>query len=216
MNRIRIKALIFDMDGTLVDSEPLHLSAYQSVLARHDQEFSEEENRKYLGQKDLEMASDLISRRGLTLSPRDLVSAKDEEFFSMVTKAPPMAGVMETLEEAKREGLRLAVASSSNMQTVELIIRSLGIIDYFEHLITGDQVANGKPAPDIFLLAAERMEVKPQECLVLEDTDAGVHAAKRAGMFCVAIPCEATKHQSHDEADSRLKSMAELRLLDWL
>jgi len=98
----------------------------------------------------------------------------------------------------------------------KLIVNSLKLDAFFQYFASGDQVKRGKPAPDVFLLAAERIGGDRKHCLVIEDTEAGVEAAKLAGMKVVAVPCDATKHQMHRFADMRLDSLLELQFDDWL
>ena len=208
-----IKALIFDMDGVIVDSEPLHLLAYQELFAAYNLPFTEDENREFLGRKDIEMAVVLIERFKLPLSPVQLVEMKERilaRLLSEQSKARP--GLYGILETARTNNVAMAVASSATLPTIELVVRTLNLQKYFHNLSSGDEVAHGKPAPDVFLLAARRLGVDPAHCLVVEDTINGVRAALSGGMFCVAIPCDATRHQDHSEADLVLQSLAELDL----
>lgn len=209
----RVEALIFDMDGVLIDSEPVHLLAYQKFFREYGVAYTQEDNSQFLGQKDIEIAVQLIARHNLPLTKEQFVARKEEAFQSLIV-ANPVAreGLIETLEAAKRLGLKLAVASSATLGSIELIVKVLDIRNYFENLTSGDEVQNGKPAPDVYLLAAERLGVPAQNCLVIEDTDAGVQAAKSAGMLCIAIPCDATSHQEHRLADAKLLSLLDLRL----
>ncbi|MBX9692110.1 MAG: HAD family hydrolase [Cyanobacteria bacterium] len=212
----KIKAMIFDMDGTLVDSEPLHLMAYQTVLRPLGVEFGENSNQKYLGMKDSEIVVDIGRAFSLSISTDELLQRKDDCFYALAEKeARLIEGVLETIESAREAGLKLAVASSSSMQTIRFITQTLNILQHFDELISGDDVKRGKPAPDIFLLAAARLGLSPSQCIVIEDTDAGVLAAKGAGMTCIAVPCAATEHQNHSEADARIPSLCGFRLIDW-
>lgn len=208
-----IKALIFDMDGVLIDSEPVHLRAYQKFFLEYGIEYTEADNSEFLGQKDIEIADRVIARYKLPLTREKFVAKKEEVFQSLII-ADPVArdGLIETLEAATDLELKLAVASSATLGSIKLIVNVLDISRYFHSLTSGDEVQNGKPAPDVYLLAAERLGVPPQSCLVIEDTDAGVQAAKSANMRCIAIPCDATRHQEHRLADAKLESLLELRL----
>lgn len=206
-----IRALIFDMDGVVVDSEPLHLLAYQELFGKHNIEFTEEHNREFLGCKDVAMAVVLIDRYGLPETPESLVLAKEAILFRLLTdQAQARPGLSTILERAKSANLPMAIASSATLPTIHLVVDRLNIRNYFRSLSSGDEVKNGKPAPDVFLLAAERLGVKPENCLVIEDTLNGIRAAKSAGMMCIAIPCEATVHQDHSLADVRLTSLLEI------
>jgi len=214
---VLIRAIIFDMDGVLIDSEPVHLIAYQEILGRFDITYSAEENAQYLGRKDSEIALELIDKYDLPLQPDDLVRHKEESFARLIEQnSLPRPGVVDTLKRARQLGLKTGVASSATLASIKLIVNCLALHDYFHTLTSGDEVACGKPAPDVYLLAARRLSVQPHECLVIEDTEAGVMAAKSAGMTCIAIPCEATLHQEHELADLKLQSLSELDLSDWV
>ncbi|MBY0547311.1 MAG: HAD family phosphatase [Candidatus Obscuribacterales bacterium] len=212
-----IKALIFDMDGVIVDSEPLHLLAYQELFGARDIPYTEEDNREFLGRKDMEMAHVLVERFQLTMTPAELVQAKERILARLLTEqAVARPGLYKTLESARAKNLHMAVASSATLPTIELVTTTLKVRDYFHNLSSGDEVPNGKPAPDVFLLAAKRLGVDPSCCLVVEDTLNGLRAALAGGMYCVAIPCDATRHQDHSEADLRLQSLDELDLASML
>ncbi len=208
-----IRALIFDMDGVIVDSEPFHLLAYQEFFQAYDIHYTEEHNQEFLGSKDLSMAEILIERFNLPQTPHSMVQAKEEILCRLLkdnSRARP--GLYKVLQEASELKVPLAVASSATLKTIELVVDTLSIRQYFGCLTSGDEVKQGKPAPDIFVLAASRLGVDPRYCLVIEDTLNGIRAAKAAGMYCLSIPCEATRHQDHSLADFRLSSLEELDL----
>lgn len=208
-----VHALIFDMDGVLIDSEPLHLLAYQKFLGEFGLTFLEEENHNFLGMKDLDCAKHLVERHKLTFTALEFVERKERVLHQLFTEQLKMQpGVLETLENALKLNIPTVIASSATMPTIELVVELTGTRKFFRHLCSGDEVPNGKPAPDVFLLAAERLGVKPSECLVIEDTYNGVCAAKAAGMMCIAIPCQATRHQDFAHADLVLASMEEVKL----
>jgi len=208
-----IQALIFDMDGVLVDSEPLHLEAYSRYLAGRGKTYGKSHNREFLGRKDSEIAPVIIEQFELEVSPEELITGKDEIFFALVRDhARPMPGSREVLREAKRSGLKVALASSSKSSAIELIVGCLEIGHFFDHLVSGDEVPHGKPAPDIFTLTSRRLSVPAANCLVIEDTENGVKAAKSAGMLCLAVPCDATSDQDHSLADWKLPSLKDFDL----
>ncbi|MBX9685088.1 MAG: HAD family phosphatase [Candidatus Obscuribacterales bacterium] len=212
-NKQELKALIFDMDGVLVDSEPLHLLAMQTFLQRFSIAYKEEDNRDFLGRKDLVIAEILIERFKLDMTARQFVDAKEEILADLIrTEAKARPGVYELLAELTEMQVPLAVASSATLDTIKLVMQTLSIGHYFQHLCSGEEVKNGKPAPDIFLMAAKRLALPPEYCLVVEDTLNGLKAAKAAGMFSVSIPCEATRHQDHSIADLAFSSLSELPL----
>lgn len=211
-----IQALIFDMDGVLIDSEPLHLKAYQETLKDFGITFTEQDNRPFLGRVDLELAEHLVSRHQLPINALQLVDNKEENLARLFSsQLVPMPGVIEVLEHAQRLSIACAVASSATLPTIELITQRLSISRYFQTLTSGDEVPHGKPAPDVYLLAATRIGVLPINCLVIEDSFNGVLAAKAAGMKCIAIPCPTTRHQDHTKADKILGTLESLNLDEW-
>lgn len=208
-----VHAIVFDMDGVLIDSEPLHLLAYQKFLFDFGLTFLEKDNQNFLGMKDLDCAKHLVEHHKLSITAQEFVARKESvlhQLFLDQLKMQP--GVKQTLENAHKLNIPAVIASSATMPTIELVVDLTGTRKYFRHLCSGDEVPNGKPAPDVFLLAAERLGVKPSECLVIEDTFNGVCAAKAAGMMCIAIPCQATRHQDFAHADLVLASMEEVKL----
>lgn len=212
----RIKALIFDMDGVIVDSEPMHLLAYQEILGRYSIEYTEKDNREFLGCKDYSILEILRQRYQLDKSTPDLLKEKEAVLARLLKNhSVPRPGLLTTLQKAHTLGLSMAIASSATLPTILLVACTLKIKHYFQSLTSGDEVAEGKPAPDVFLLAAMRLGIDPVACLVIEDTLNGIRAAKKAGMYCVAIPCEATRHQDHSPADAHLESLEHLNLEYW-
>jgi beta-phosphoglucomutase family hydrolase len=215
-SQFELKALIFDMDGVLVDSEPCHLQSYQELLGRFDIPYTAEDNKEFLGRKDHTILEILNERYGLKSTATALVAEKEAILARLLASAVPRPGVLRVLEQARRQSIPTAVASSATLPTIELVVDVLKIREYFQTLTSGDEVTHGKPAPDVFLLAASRLGAKPENCLVIEDTYNGVKAAKAAGMYCVAIPCEVTAHQDHSAADMKLRSLEELDISTWI
>jgi HAD superfamily hydrolase (TIGR01509 family) len=127
-----------------------------------------------------------------------------------------MPGVPDVLERIRQAGYRLALASSAEPEAVAATVEVLGLGRLLEAVVSGDQVTRGKPAPDIFLEAARRLEVTPGRCLVVEDTRNGLLAAKAAGMACAVVPCSFTRQQDFTEADARVGALRDLLTLDLL
>lgn len=211
--RLGISAIVFDMDGVIVDSEPFHLMAKQMVFELYGIDYTERHNREYLGRKDLHMFQDMVKKRNMNIGAERLVMAKEAILCQLlINKALPCPGVLEILLNARREGLPLAVASSGAASAVNLVLELFGIRHFFSSVSTGDDVHNGKPAPDVYLRATRQLNIDPAYCLAIEDTANGIAAAKSAGLIACAIPCKSTEHEDHSYADMRIKKLDDLDL----
>ena len=206
-----LQAVIFDMDGVLVDSEPFGFEAMRRVMARHGLPYGEEENAEFLGRTTLDSCRILRARHRLLESEETLADWYVEAMLEQIARGPiPMAGVPEVLRGVRGAGYRLALASSAEVRLIDANLAALAIRPLFEAVVSGTQVARGKPAPDVFLAAAERLGVPAAACLVVEDSRNGLLAAKAAGMRCAVVPCGQTLHQEFGEADHRIAALPEL------
>ena len=194
-----VSTVIFDLDGLLADTERLHCLAYQKALQLHgailtDHEYGEHWVRRGRG------IGEWLTGRGLNLDPVALRAHKSRCYLDLlVSELRPMDGALALL--ARLHGRKkIALASSSYRDAVEGVLAGLGCGDFFQVVVTGLDVSRVKPAPDIFLAAAERLGVVPQECVVLEDAEKGVIAASLAGMRCIAIPNRYTRHHDFSKA----------------
>lgn len=183
------QAYIFDCDGTLVDSMPLHYIAWVEALKQHDApfEFTEEVFYAHAGIKEQDVVKILNAQYGTNIDPVSVDELKMEIFRRRIPEVQPVRPVAEFAKSLEGR-FPMAVASGSEEPTVRGCLEATGLIHLFETIITPKLVKHGKPAPDMFLLAAERMGIAPSECLVLEDGNSGLEAAKAAGMQSVFIP----------------------------
>jgi len=134
--------------------------------------------------------------------------------LEQIARGPiPMAGVPEVLRRIRAAGYRMALASSAEVRVIDANLTALGLRPLFDAVVSGTQVARGKPAPDVFLAAAERLGAPPATCLVVEDSRNGLLAAKAAGMRCAVVPCAHTRHQDFGECDHRLAALPDLLAL---
>jgi len=199
------------MDGVLVDSEPLHLRATQAALGARGTSYTERDNRAFFGATDVEMFRVLRILFDLPQPTPALVEAKTAHLIALIrAEARPLPGVPAVPSWLRNSGLRLALASSSRRPVIQEVLETLGLDGIFEAVVSGDEVARGKPAPDGFLMAARRLGVEPDRCLVVEDSRNGVLAGKAAGMTVAAIPCPATSHDDFSAADLVLPSLEAL------
>lgn len=183
------QAYIFDCDGTLVDSMPLHYIAWVESLQQHDApfEFTEEVFYAHAGIKEQDVVKILNAQYGTNIDPVSVDELKMEIFRKRIPEVQPVRPVAEFAKSLAGR-FPMAVASGSEEPTVRGCLEATGLIHLFETIITPKLVKHGKPAPDMFLLASERMGIAPSECLVLEDGNSGLEAAKAAGMQAVFIP----------------------------
>ena len=203
-----IEAILFDLDGLMFDSEPHSLAAWEAVLQERGVTLDQLTIDSILGLRIDATARTLIDKYHLPDAVQDLGDAKTGyQIAHLDGNVPPRPGLPELLDEIDRRGLRKAIASSGIRRYVEAVLRVNGLLDRFSVIITGDQVAHGKPAPDVFLAAARALHVEPQQCLVLEDAPAGVQAAKAAGMMCIAVPDQGTAQLDLSQADKVVASL---------
>jgi HAD superfamily hydrolase (TIGR01509 family) len=186
-------AVIFDLDGVLLDSEPLYLAASNSVFALEGKHLTTEENARYIGVRYRDMLEDVIPRMGLAHGPDYYVEATREAVLRAFDGplAPP-PGARELIERLVSHDVPRAVGSSSVHAWVEKILTSLGVREHFPIIVGGDDVARGKPEPDIFLRCSELLGVPPERCAVIEDSAHGVLAARRAGMTAIGLRTAST------------------------
>lgn len=208
-----LQAVIFDMDGLMIDSEPVQWRAMNSVVAPYGVTIDEPEWASMVGRRAVDNLALLSEKHHLEVDPAELVISKNAAYHDLIRHREnviPMPGLYEAIDEARQAGLKLALGSSSVLGDIKIILKALSLSTTFDVVVSGDQVARGKPDPDIFLEVARRLAVHPSRCLVLEDTAHGVAAAKAAGMMCIAVPGHFTRHQDFSKADAVLKSLSEL------
>ena len=205
------RAVIFDMDGVLVDSEPLHTVAFQHILAEEGMKYSEEEiTQDGLGRTFSSHMGELILRFGLP-NPLEYYSTRFvREVLRLLTdKAEPSSGASEVLTGLRTRGLKLGLASSSSDPIVWGTLRILGFESSFDAVVSGDAVIHSKPHPEIFLIAAEKLGVEPSDCIVVEDSPRGVESGKRAGMTVVAVQTDMVSLSDIATADYIIESLTE-------
>lgn len=188
-----VLACIFDLDGTLIDSEPVYYRADREFLARYGIDYTVEFNESMVGRGNVEMFRHIETTypaspiNALPLMER--VRLKDENYLARArveTRAFP--GMVRLLGLLRGAGIPVAVASGSSLRTIRTCLAASGIGEGFAALVSSEEVARGKPEPDVFLETARRLGIDPARCLVFEDSRFGVMAAKAAGMGCVAMP----------------------------
>jgi HAD superfamily hydrolase (TIGR01509 family) len=206
-----ITTIIFDLDGLLADTEKLHWRAYHEALKAHGAVLAESEYVEHWVRAGKGIG-DWVAQCGLNLDPLALRAHKSKRYLELLaTELRPMAGALELLEKLRGKKT-LALASSSYRDAVDGVLRGLDIGRYFQAIVSGLDVARVKPAPDIFLAAARQVGALPRQCLVLEDAEKGVLAARKAGMSCIAVPTEQTRHHDFSKATRICSSLQEITL----
>lgn len=207
---MRFKAVLFDHDGTLVDSEGQHCALWNQVLAPYGFALTQAQYKDfYAGVPTDANAADLVERFGVKETPQVLARLKNEsaQAYLQANAFPLMPGVRESIAQLQAANWRLGVVTGARGYAIDATLRSHQLAPAFETVVSADDVANSKPAPDCYLLALQRMGLRPQDAVAFEDTEHGVAAAVAAGMACVAIPTEMSASHDFSAATVTLPSM---------
>ena len=197
-----LKAVIFDMDGVVADSEPLHLKAENMTLSPYKVQITQEDCLEFMGRSSKQLMASLIQKYSIKVDLEEIFLKHKENLLQLYkNEITPIKGSLSLLQWFKEKKYPLALASSSSTQLVESVIKNFRIDDIFDAVVTGSEIKKFKPAPDIFLEAAVRLSVEPEKILVIEDSAAGVTAAKSAGMYCVGFRSPHTPGQDLRRAD---------------
>lgn len=186
-----IQAVLFDLDGTIIDSEPVYYQAERKLLAEHGiLDFTFEAKQEFVGRSTQDMMEKLKLRYSNLTEPIEQLVDKIDQIYQelAITETVVFPEMKKFLLQLREAGYPTAIASGSTRKVILDILEITGLTPYFDLVVSSEEVAKGKPAPDVFLEAANRLGVDPEACLVLEDTHFGVVAAKEAKMRCIAIP----------------------------
>lgn len=183
----KFKAYLFDCDGTIVDSMPLHFVAWSRALGEHGCTFSEERFYAWGGMPVKAIIAALNEEHGLNMPMEQTADAKERYYNELIEELKAVPEVLAHIEDQQGR-IPFAVVSGSTRDSVELSLGTLGLLDRFDTLVCAGDYAKGKPDPEPFLTAAQRLGVKPEECLVFEDAETGVASARAAGMAVVKVP----------------------------
>lgn len=185
-----IKAVIFDMDGILIDTERISFNAFKEVLKGYSYEMSEEFYLTMIGRNVKSIKEVMLSEYGSSFPFDEIYEKKVKIAVETIDRDGVIIkpGVHELVDYLKDNNYRIAVATSTRKERAHYLLEQIGIKDKVDYIICGDQVVNSKPDPEIFLKAAKGIGIKPQNCMVIEDSDAGILAASRAGMTGINVP----------------------------
>jgi len=208
------KGLIFDLDGTLTLTQNLHYQALHAVFEKYGIDYTQKEDQeKYSGKGSKYTCEQILKTSGKDSSATEIekcAAAKKEAYDKIIEKSQinPVPGVGEFLKKARDAGIKLIVATGNKLEATRLLLDKAGIGAFFKDIVSQEAVKNQKPFPDIFLLAAEKMGFKPEECVVFEDAINGVTAAKAGKIPCVAIT-------TGSPAEELIKAGAEMAVADY-
>jgi HAD superfamily hydrolase (TIGR01509 family) len=209
-----LKAVLFDMDGVIVDTEPLHHKAYQKMFAKVGIEVSSEMYEGFTGQSTSGICVQLCTHFNLSQNPQELVQIKRNYFTKLFFNDDDLQlleGVEELINDYFKQGLTLVVASSASMFTINNVMKRFNLDRFFSNKLSGADLKASKPHPEIFINAAKAANALPNECFVIEDSTNGIKAAKRAGIFCVAYKSEHSKNQDYALADMVISDYKEVK-----
>jgi len=207
------QTVLWDMDGVIADTNSFHFTAWQETFAKRGVKFTKEDFTKLFGTRN-----DFIIREvlGEGWSKEDIETIAQEKETSFRQKAKdnikPLPGVIKLLDAIKRGNFKLALVSSAPKENIDLLTSELNIGGYFNHIVSGHEVAESKPNPQIYLLAAEKLGAQPENCIVIEDSPFGVKAAKAAGMRCLAVT-NTHPREDLEEADKIVNSLEDIDLI---
>jgi len=209
--------IIFDMDGVLADTGPIHFQSWNK-MAKEDAnvEFTRKFFEETFGQQSIPITRKLVGPNVEQRLVEKWADIKEKYYREMVRdKLEPLPGAIELIRELKKSNAKLAVGSSGPAKNVELLLTTLSIKKYFDSIITAEDIKNGKPAPDVFLKAAKNLNIKPENCIVIEDAPVGIEAAKRAGMKSIGLTTTHKKEELH-QADIIAKDLTFIHKEDLL
>lgn len=208
-----LRAVLFDMDGVLVDTEPLHKKAYFKTFDQFNITVSEELYSTFTGASTRKVCETLISTFGLSATHEEITAIKRDyfkELFYHDADFDLLPGVRRLIEHYHEHNITMVVASSASMTTIDMVFEKFNLTPYFSGKISGADLTESKPHPEIFLLAAKMAGENPEHCMVIEDSTNGILAAHRANIFCAAYQSLHTHHQDYTLANIVVSDFSQL------
>ncbi|MFA6215813.1 MAG: HAD family phosphatase, partial [Patescibacteria group bacterium] len=206
-----IKGIIYDLDDLMVNSIGLHEQAWDTLLKSYNHEISDipaSFRSKFVGMRIIDIIKEIMTYLQLDADLQTIYQKRGKIFIKLVEeKLEMLPGLIESLNLFKNNGLKIALASSGTKEYINLVLEKFSLQKYFDIIITGDDVKLGKPDPETYLVACQKLNLTPNQCLVLEDATNGIKAAKTAGCKCLAIKNPYTPPQDLTNADAVLNSL---------
>ncbi len=208
-----LQAVLFDMDGVIVDTEPLHGKAYQAMFQQVGIPVTKSLYESFTGQSTIEICRQLCELYQLDESPEKLVQLKREAFksiFKTDNSLEMMPGVLELIKDYYQNGLTLILASSASMNTINFVFERFNLDPFFKTKLSGADLKASKPHPEIFIKAAKESGFLKEECIVIEDSTNGIAAAHAAKIYCIAFKSPHSKNQDYSLADMLIEDFVEI------
>lgn len=209
-----LKAVLFDMDGVIVDTEPLHSKAYYLMFETVNIKVSDELYASFTGQSTISICRKLCTHFKLSETPETLVAFK-RKFFKQIFETDEdlhlIDGVLDLIKDYHNNGLTLVLASSASMTTINNVFERFNLNQYFISKLSGADLKDSKPHPEIFIKAAEASGYQKSECFVIEDSTNGITASKAAGIYCVGFRSPHSKNQDYTKADLVISTFSEIK-----
>ena len=207
-----IKGVIFDMDGVIIDSEPIHFKVEKAILSNFNEPFTMQDHARFVGGTPRNLYKTICEERGINQSFEVLALLDAADYMEELKRGhlEAIEGIPELIKGLKKSNVPMVLASSANHNNIEIVLDRLELKEYFEGRVSGQDVERTKPDPEIFIKAADILGLKPENCLVIEDANHGVEAAKAAGMYCVAYRNLNSGNQNLSMADLIIDNIADL------
>ena len=208
-----IQTVIFDMDGVIIDSEPVYFEIDKQMFEELNIAVSFEEHCSYVGTSSQNMWNAIITKHGISEQPAELMRKEYSLYLEHLANAKdlqPIDGVVELIHELYKDNFKLVLASSSQMASIDIVLNKFKLDELFIAKVSGSELAHSKPHPEIFLRSARLIKSDPSECIVIEDSKNGVTAAKAAGMKCIGFLNPNSGNQDLKNADLVIHSFGEL------
>lgn len=196
-----MKAIIFDMDGLMIDSERLYIQSEREIAARYNTHVKEETLGKMMGRKPIESIRIFVRDLNIPADEQEILAIRDKMMIQKLkTDLRAMNGLPEIITRF-RNMLKLAVCTGAPKEFLDIVLNKLELEEAFDVYQSSDDISKGKPDPEIYLKTCRRLKLKPEDCVVLEDSENGVKAGKSAGCYVMAVPSEYTRKQDFSDAD---------------
>lgn len=207
-----MKAVIFDMDGVIIDSEPIHNVTLLDTFAKYNVKFDPADFPKFVGLTTPFILQKLIDEQQLPITLTEILTYHETNLFAAIRDGDLTAidGIPELLATLREKNIPAAIASSSPLCLIKTVVAKFGLQDFFVHLTSGEDLPKSKPDPAIYRITAEKLGVDPADCLVIEDAKLGVQAAKAAGMTCIGFQNINSGDQDLSKADRIVHSIREI------